>query len=145
MRLLAACGVMIGVAVVAAFAGQGAREKIGPRLNVEFDVVDLGSITDSKPVEVTMRFTNVGDEPLELDWVELPWGGNRPVHQGVILPATEIYVDGATGLGMVGPRLSIHPQIYEGYLNADGTCTVTIPFVNTGDVALEIYGAEEGV
>ncbi|GDX99546.1 hypothetical protein LBMAG48_19500 [Phycisphaerae bacterium] len=145
MRLLAACGVMIGVAVVAAFAGQGAREKIGPRLNVEFDVVDLGSITDSKPAVVTMRFTNVGDEPLEVYWAELPHGGTRGGMNGSPTPAMEIYVDGATGLGMVGPRLSIQPQIYEGYLNADGTCTVTIPFVNTGDVALEIYGAEEGV
>jgi hypothetical protein len=137
--LVAAC------LVVAACAGAmsptvAARQCIGARLNLEFAQVDLGTISDAAPVRVSIRFTNRGDGPLILHSVQFGRLTSRFQGPAVIAAASDVFVDARTGEGFVGPRLTVQPRVHEGYVNAEGTCTVSIPIVNSGDMPLEIVG-----
>ncbi|MFN5945241.1 MAG: hypothetical protein ACK5P8_04510 [Phycisphaerae bacterium] len=133
---------VVGLALVGcAFAAgmmQPRREPIGPRFNIEYETVDFGNINDMQPVRVALRFTNTGDQPLELYTSEMT--GHRSYFGGpaVVLAASDVFIDAATGEGLVGPRLTVHPRVYDAYINADGSCAVSIPFTNTGDMPLEI-------
>ncbi|HLP86011.1 MAG TPA: hypothetical protein VK157_16790 [Phycisphaerales bacterium] len=146
MRIFVAIGLLVGLATLAAAGArvnqQDKPARIGPRMNVEFDVLDLGEISDKDVQFFSFRFTNVGDEPLEVTWIRRDNGdpGNLipPVE-----PATEIFVD-AFGCGMVGPRLSISQSTFPMYMNADGSYTAEIPFTNTGDLALEVIDVAVG-
>lgn len=129
---------LVGCALAAGMVQPTQREPIGPRINIEFTQIDIGTISDARPVTVSFRFTNTGDQPLEMLAWELPSSGTRPLQTPPILPASDIFVDAVTNEGFVGPRLTVHPRVYDAYVNADGSCTVSIPFQNTGDMPLEI-------
>jgi hypothetical protein len=114
------------------------REPIGPRMNIEFTHIDIGTISDVRPVTVSFRFTNTGDQPLTMNSIQVSHHRTPFSGPAAVLPATDMFIDAATGEGFVGPRLSVHPRVYSAYINADGSCTVSIPFTNTGDMPLEI-------
>lgn len=147
MRMFVATTLLVGLATLGASAGARVNQhdkpaRMGPRLNVEFQVLDLGEMSDQEVQYFSFRFTNVGDEPLEVTSIMRnhrdPGNWIPPVE-----PATEIFVD-ASGCGMVGPRLSISQTTYPMYLNADGSYAAEIPFTNTGDLALEVIDVAFG-
>lgn len=51
----------------------------GPRIALEHSEIDLGPISDDRPVPYTIRFWNVGDEPLVVRKISGPWNRYYPI------------------------------------------------------------------
>ena len=57
----------VGATVTAVLAGSGAEPpKVGPRIEFETTVINLGVVSEEQELEAIFRFTNTGDQPLEI-------------------------------------------------------------------------------
>ncbi|WP_199141147.1 DUF1573 domain-containing protein [Pedobacter sp. ASV12] len=57
-------------AAVASFVGVTAMKDVQPEFKFEKETHDFGKIPQGKPVNVTLKFKNVGDQPLIISAVE---------------------------------------------------------------------------